>query len=421
MPGELVSWPMRDLGRRFQRLWLATAVSALGDGMLASGFQLLARRQTNDSFKVAAVYAIGRIPWAAALVLGSWVDRRNARSVLVGMDLVRATILGGLGALLVLHPTRISLQMLLATALILNTASVCFFCAAQRALPVVVDSRLLERANGLQEVAVHTGEQFVGPPLGGALFLGGKGPIIGDALSFAGSAVLLATLPSIPSTAKSGGTWSDIKKGKDFFFRSPILRSLGASISMAAFLQAYTVSTLVIMGKGTFKLSDTAFGLFLAAIAVGNLAGGFFAPRVVRRLGSTTIPAVLVVCGLCYLACVGSRSPVLVAMFLALEGVGIISANVFHGSARQRLVPAQIRGRVIGLSRTFTYGAQVPGALTAGVIARQLGTDWVFGIAGSAFVIMGLAIARPLRRTLRENPGWQAGSQPEVNAQAEVD
>ena len=76
---------------------------------------------------------------------------------------------------------------------------------------------------------------------------------------------------------------------------------------------------------------------------------------------------------------------------------------------------------MIGLSRTFTYGAQVPGALTAGVIARQLGTDWVFGIAGSAFVIMGLAIARPLRRTLRENPGWQAGSQPEVNAQAEVD
>ena len=179
---------------------------------------------------------------------------------------------------------------------------------------------------------------------------------------------------------------------------------------MAAFLQAYTVSTLVIMGKGTFNLSDTGFGLFLAAIAVGNLAGGFLAPRIVRRLGATTIPAVLVVCGLCYLSCVRSRSPVLVAVFLAIEGVGIISANVFHGSARQRLVPASVRGRVIGLSRTFTYGAQVPGALTAGVIANKLGTDWVFGIAGAAFVFVGLTVARPLQKILRENPGWQAAS-----------
>ena len=96
------------------------------------------------------------------------------------------------------------------------------------------------------------------------------------------------------------------------------------------------------------------------------------------------------------------------ALFLGVEGVGIIAGNVFNGAARTRLTPPHLRGRVVGLSRAFIYGAQVPGALTAGIIARQLGTDWVFGVAGAAFVLLGIATARPLRQTLLANPGWRA-------------
>ena len=401
---------MRNLGGRFQRLWLATAVSALGDGMLISGFQLLSERHTKNEFQIASIYAIGRVPWAAALLFGAWVDRKNARNVLVGMDLFRAGILGFLGFLLLVRPENVSLPLLILTAFLLNAASVCFFCGAQRALPIVVEDQHLERANGYQEVAMTAGEQLVGPPLGGVLFLSGKGPILGDAISFAGSAALLVSLPSMPGIESSEGAWSDIVRGKDFFVGSPVLRSLTAAISAASFLQAYTLSTLVIMGKITFQLGDAAFGLFLSAIAVGNILGGLVAPMIVARLGATTVPAVMVVAGLCYLACSGSRSPALVALFLGIEGVGIIAANVFNGAARTRLTPPHLRGRVVGLSRAFIYGAQVPGALTAGVIAKQLGTDWVFGIAGVLFVVLGIGIARPLRATLLANPGWKSSA-----------
>jgi hypothetical protein len=403
---------MSDLGRRFQRLWLATVVSSLGDGMLVSGFQLLAERRTTNEFHIAAIYAIGRIPWAAALLFGTWVDGRNARTVLVTMDIGRAFVLGCLGVMLLMDPGRVSLEVLILAALLLNIASVCFFCGAQRALPSVVSDANLEKANGRQEIAMTAGEQLVGPPLGGLLFLGGRGPVLGDAASFATSAFLLASLPSMPPVKASGTPRSEIKMGSDFFRSSPVLRSLTAVVSALAFFQAYTLSTLVVMGKLTFGLSDLSFGIFLAAIATGNILGGFAAPTMVRRLGPATIPTVMVVAGLCYLACSRSRSPVLVACALGIEGVGIIAANVFNGAARTRLTPPHLRGRVVGLSRAFIYGAQVPGALTAGVIARQLGTDWVFAIAGTAFVVLGLAIARPLQKILRENPGWQAASQP---------
>ena len=150
------------------------------------------------------------------------------------------------------------------------------------------------------------------------------------------------------------------------------------------------------------------FGVFLAAIALGNIVGGFIAPFMVARLGAATVPTVMVLAGLCYLVSSGSRSPVLVAVALGLEGIGIIASNVFNGTARTRLTPPHLRGRVVGLSRAFIYGAQIPGALTAGIIASRLGTDWVFGIAGAAFVILGLGIARPLQKVLRDNPGWRA-------------
>jgi predicted MFS family arabinose efflux permease len=399
---------MRNLGGRFQRLWLATVVSALGDGMLLSGFQLLSARQTKNEFDISAVYAIGRIPWAAALLLGTWVDRRNAKTVLVGMDLFRAAVLGLLGFLLLTRPASVTLVVLITTAFLLNAASVCFFCGIQRALPIVIADQHLEKANGFQEVALTAGEQLVGPPLGGVLFLAGKGPIIGDAISFAGSAALLVSLPSMPPTVQSEGAFRDISQGMSFFLSSPVLRSLTAAIAAASFLQAYTLSTLVIVGKITFHLSDARFGIFLAAIALGNIVGGLVGPRVVTRLGPTTVPSALIIAGLCYLACVGSRSPTLVAVFLGIEGIGIIAGNVFNGAARTRLTPPHLRGRVVGLSRAFIYGAQVPGALTAGIIARQLGTDWVFGVAGVAFVLLGVSIARPLQRTLLANPGWRA-------------
>ena len=412
---------MLRVGRSFQRLWLATAVSAVGDGMLISGFQLLAERKTANEFQIASVFAIGRIPWAAALLFGAWADRRNARSVLVGADVFRSLLLSCLGVLLLVRAEAVSLLLLMVAIFCLNAASVCFFCGMQRAFPMIVQDRDLERASGYQEVALTGGEMLLGPSLGGVLFLAGKGPVIGDALSFAGSAALLTTLPSMPASGGPTGAWHDIKAGGAHFRSSPVIRSLTSAISVAAFLQAYTLSTLVIMGKITFGLSDAAFGLFLTTIALGSIVGGFVAPRTIDLLGGSTIPAIMVILGLCYLACIGVRSATFVALALAVEGVGIVVANVYNGVARTRLTPPELRGRVVGLSRAFIYGAQVPGALTAGVIARQLGTDWVFGIAGTAFVVLGLAIARPLRRTLRENPGWQAGSQPEVSAQAEVD
>ena len=53
-----------------------------------------------------------------------------------------------------------------------------------------------------------------------------------------------------------------------------------------------------------------------------------------------------------------------------------------------------------GLARSFVIGVQVPGGLLGGWIAQHFGTDWMFAIAGGTMLVLGLVIARPLRRLL---------------------
>jgi len=61
------------LGPRFWRLWGATGVSSLGDGMVLVGFPLLALAFTQRSLLIAGVAVAGRLPaLVVALPAGPW-------------------------------------------------------------------------------------------------------------------------------------------------------------------------------------------------------------------------------------------------------------------------------------------------------------------------------------------------------------
>lgn len=391
---------MRRLGKKYQALWLATAVSGLGDGLLISGFALLAEETTGSGLLIALTHAISRIPWVFALALGSFVDRRDARTVLLQSDLFRAIVLGALGVLLVTRADLVTLPVLYVTVFFLNLGGVLFFCASQRSIPAVVEDHQLEAANSYHQSANVAGEQLIGPPLGGLLYFAGKGPIIGDAISFAGSAFLLATLPPIPPDHEPERLRDAVRVGWRWFVDSTPVRLMTVVVGCFSFAQALTLSTLVILGKRTLGLTGTQYGIMLSAVAVGNVIGGVIAPRVIPKLGIAALPVAAVGSGLAYLACVGNRSPFVISVALFLEGIAVLVGNVANASTRQRLVPAVLRGRVIGLSRSIIYGLQIPGAVLAGLLVRRFGTDAVFALGGALLITVGLIAARPLRHAL---------------------
>jgi MFS family permease len=384
----------------YRRFLAATTVSAVGDGLLVTGLPLLAEQATKNAFLISAVFAAGRVPWLFALVFGSIADRRDARKVMIGADVARGALLIGLGVLLLVANRQVPIVSIIILAGLLSVGQILFFAASQRAVPALVPSAGLEQANGSFATLTTAGEQFVGPQLGAAFVGGGLIPVVGDAVSFFGSAALLRGLPPVPPTKIAQDIRFDVAQGWRWFRESRVISAVTWFGTSVAALSAGALATEVVLVKQTLGLSGWWFGAFTAVMAVGSMVGSFSAPYVIKRVGSASTTLAMTVTGLAYLVIVGQRSVFLPFAAMFVQQAATMVAVVATISIRQRVIPDQLRGRVITLTRSFAYGTQVVGALLGGFIAERSGTDLLFAVIGVATVAISLVASRPLQRLL---------------------
>ena len=387
---------MRRLGRKYERFWVAVAASSLGDGLLVTGLPLLARETSKNPFVVASVFAASRVPFIFGLVIGAFVDRRDARKVLIGSDLVRAVLLSLVGAFLLLSSKTLPIWVLLLLSVVLSTGSAIFFSATQRVVPHLVKSEDFDHANSQIQTTIISGEQFIGPPLGAIFLTGGKIPVIGDAFSFAASAAILSRLEPIPPAPSTSSLVADIRIGWAWFRNSEPIQTMTAITTVLTTLTGAVLATEVVLIQDTLHLSKAWFGAFTAVMAAGSVVGGLVTTRFIKACGSSTYPLAIVLNGLSYLACFGSRSWLVVfaAMFVqqALTMIGLVASL----GIRQRMIPSDLRGRVISLTRAIAFTMQLFGALIGGLVAKRFGTDSIFGVCGGLLVITGVVTARRL-------------------------
>ena len=137
----------RGLGTDFAKLWTASAVSNLGDGVTLVAGPLLAASLTRDPRLVAGLVVAQRLPWLLfSLVSGALVDRLDRRPVMVTVDAARSVAVGLLG--LAVLADAASLPLLYAVFFALGTAETLFDNAAVSILPAVVPRDQLARAAG---------------------------------------------------------------------------------------------------------------------------------------------------------------------------------------------------------------------------------------------------------------------------------
>ncbi|HEX5630083.1 MAG TPA: MFS transporter, partial [Acidimicrobiia bacterium] len=102
----------------FTRLFTASVVSNLGDGILLGALPLLTASLTRDPVAVAAVTAFTWLPWLLfSLPAGVIVDRVDRRRLMVAMDVVRTAVVAALATLVVLDLTTLPLLFGLAFAM----------------------------------------------------------------------------------------------------------------------------------------------------------------------------------------------------------------------------------------------------------------------------------------------------------------
>ena len=156
---------MFSLPRRFHRLFVASSIANLADGLVPVGVPLLALGHTREPLRIAAIQATLTLPWLLfALQSGALADRRDRRWLMVVAAALRAVVLvlAGIAA----ATGHLTLIAIYATMFLLGTGEVLFDSTSESIVPDLVDRASLGRANGRLIGAQVVMNNLVGQPPG---------------------------------------------------------------------------------------------------------------------------------------------------------------------------------------------------------------------------------------------------------------
>ena len=407
---------MTALPRRFWRLYTSSATSNLADGIGRTALPLLAASYTRDPVLVAGLTTFAFLPWLLfALPSGALVDRVDRRYAMSGANGLRALASGTLVVLTVLHAG--SVPALYAVAFLLGTAETVYDSATRALLPQVVARRELDRANGLLTVEETLGQQFVGAPVGSALFaVAAALPLALNSAGFAVAAVLVLTLRGSYRPARPEGTTSvrrDVAAGVHWLARHPLLRGLTLVSAATAFAQSMASGVLVLYVLDVLHLPAGAFGLVLLGAGVGGVVGGLLTPPLARRVGrGPLLTGGAVLCAVAEGSLAFASSGPAAATLAAASAAGVMVWNVLTMSLRQSLIPEAAFGRVQGAYRTLVWGGIALGSLAGGAVAHVVGLRALFLVSGAALLVLAVVLGVLLRRHAAELTDEVLGEEP---------
>jgi MFS family permease len=381
----------------FWRLWSASTLSNLGDGIYQFALPLLALELTRAPSLVSGVTLALTLAWPVfGLHGGGIVDRFDRQSILAWVALMRVVVLGTLTVLLITDS--LSLAAIYLAALVLGVGEVLADTALTALVPSVVERDELERANGRITAGQAIANTFVGPPLAGAL-LGVAGHVAtGVATAAYGLAALSFGVVRVSTDRPKGvpaphaaRTWG-VREGITYVWSNATLRWLTLfTAAMNVWWAAWTaLFVLVAVSPGPMGLSTAGYGVVLSVAAIGGVLGSLAADRVRRALGTRNALLLdLVGTALLIGVPVVTNHPVLVTLAIFGASFGAAVWVVLVASIRQRLTPDELLGRVYSASRLISWGVLPLGAAGAGVAAELVGIRAVFlcGVVASIGLI----------------------------------
>jgi len=373
----------KPLGASYWKLWTATAISNLGDGVSMVAYPWLASAVTRSPLLIAAAGFASRLPWLVfTLHAGVITDRFDRRKLIVGMDFLRGVLTVFVGTVVFLNRstfpslnelTKMSdlktnwpiYVTLLVTAFLFGLAEVLRDNSAQTLMPSVVDTENLEVANGRMWSAESLTNSFIGPPLGSlligiAIFL----PFYFDAGSFFFAVALIATLKgSFKPVAKVEpkakiNFKAEIKEGFVWLWAHPLLRPMAIILGSMNGLGTMVGAAYILFAQEVLHTSVFIFAVLGTAGAIGGTLGGLLAPKVSAKLGSGPSLWLALAAAPLGSLCIGMTSSWQVVWAVTVvESFVAILWNTITVSLRQSIIPSQLLGRVNSVYRFFAWGS----------------------------------------------------------------
>lgn len=387
-----------------RRLWYAQVVSVFGDFlalyavMTIVTYKLHATPQQVTGIQIAYLAPIAIL----GAISGVFADRWPVKLTLVSSDLTRAALC----LLLLLVHSITGFYLVLAAISVVSS----FFSPAQGiALRSAVPFHGLRSANALMQQVMFI-MRIIGGPIAVTIVtvLGVKVCYIGDSISFAASASLIAsvtlTIPARSIIAKSDGSTTttelsgirrilaDMREGASFILHHAALFFVITALAAGMFALGCFAPMIAVYVRDNLHASQKIFGVTSAMIGIGLLAGINVLTAAAKKVKHTS----LVYFGLGGMAVgtfVLAAIPLLASTIPALILIGFAAGGIIVPSQTmiQEETPQNMLGRVGSTVMSFVFSAQIAGLLLSGVLAQHTSVRGVFLVSGILLAVLMVA------------------------------
>jgi len=396
--------------RGFLPLFVGDIVSTSGAAIFSSAISYLVYISTHSALAVAYVGIASFVPTIIiGLFAGALVDRSNKRRMMIACDLARS-------AAVVIIPVYMffegfNLAVILAVVLAISLFSTLFRPAARAIMPLLVQSDLIPRANGLMTAAESLANS-ASLGIGGVMIelIGASMSLFYNTATYLISAtmIFLILVPSSATVkaqagvqaqsektaaAKKTSLLSDVREGVRFMLGKKAILEMTVTASVINFFFTMGTNFLVVYeAKFLLTSSGLIYGILLASFSLGSAVGAL----VMGRLNAFNHAGkVLIACnvgfGLGTLGMILLHNVAFAVSMLFAAGLALGLSIVLYFSIIQTVVPGHVLGRVISADEVGSFAAIPLAQIAGGLIIQFYGIIPDFEVAGIGLLLTGLA------------------------------
>jgi MFS family permease len=385
--------PVRSAYRepQYVRYSVSQAVSILGDQVWYLALSWGAAQATTPAI-AGIIVSISALPRLAFMLFGGpLVDKYGPRRLMIGSDVLRATVAVSAAGIALWQPT---IALLVVVALIYGAVDAVFLPANGSMQPLLLEPSQYSSGAAFREITQRAALSL-GAPLGGILLATGGLPLacVVDAATFLISALALRSVRPRPVERKTAEPYGRaLREGFRYLTGHRVLRaSLTVGfLSNVGFVGPMNIGlTLLALQHGW---GATGTGLLLAGFGVGAAASAITLLRLRIRKRVGVVMAITLAAeggGLLSLALAPNLG--LAVLTTGLIGIGSGLLGVLGSALNQSVTDDRLRGRVGSVNSLANLGI-TPFAI-AGTAAAVEAFGMVATFAGSTVVeLLGAAI-----------------------------
>ncbi|MFE0028675.1 MFS transporter [Amycolatopsis sp. NPDC059021] len=379
----------------FRAMWLAEALSQIGDQLARVALALLVFGRTNSALLTALTYALTFLPsLLGGLLLSGLGDRFPRRTVIVVTDVLRGCLAAAMAI------PGLPLTVLWCLVGVLTLAGSPFKAAQMALLPDVLPEGRYQAGLGLRQVTMQTA-QLAGFGLGGLLVtaIGPSWALLLNGGTFFVSALLVITgvhaRPASRRDRASSGGEANVVRGRDPRIAIPFAVNclLGLIVVPEGLAAPYAHEA---------GASVVMVGVLMMADPVGSVFGGWWAGRSSPPPTTRSAIVPMALAGLPLAGCAVTPGYVWPIVWWGLSGALATIALIRGQTVIVAVVPDARRATVLGRLNACLYTTQGIALVAAGAVADQLGPRGAVAASGALTTVLAIGAALVWRETRPE-------------------